>query len=380
VDRTIFIFCGIPMVGLPDLPEMIRDGSSGRNAMKGIRFSAPVFGTLLSLACAHVPPSNVTRDRFDYAEAVAQSWKRQTLMNVVHLRYADAPVFLDVTSLINTYTRVNNVNASAGLHGDSDDNVLSAGASAGWSNSPTVTYQPVTGDKFAKQLLRPISPASLLQMMEAGWPAKLIFPIAVRTVNGLRGQVLGRSADPEFVQLVETLDRIQQSDGLGFRVSSAKPGENVLLVLSREEREAVRDEQETVRKLLGLETGLKEVEVGFGSVQRTRSEVAMVTRSMVEIMLELSAGIDLPPGHAEEGRVLPLGLPDAGRSVTPQIHIRSGTVAPGDAYAAIRYKGYAFWIDDRDIRSKRLFSFLMLLFSLAESGQPSAAPLVTISK
>jgi len=149
-------------------------GPSGRNAIKRIRLSTLVGGTLLSLACAHVPPSNVARDRFDYAEALAQSWKRQTLMNVVHIRYGDAPVFLDVTSLINTYTRVNNVNASAGLHGDSDDNVLSAGGSATWSNSPTVTYQPVTGDKFAKQLLRPIPPASLLQMMEAGWPAKLI--------------------------------------------------------------------------------------------------------------------------------------------------------------------------------------------------------------
>jgi hypothetical protein len=36
--------------------------------------------------------------------------------------------------------------------------------------------------------------------------------------------------------------------------------------------------------------GLKKVEVAFGSVPRSRSEIAMVTRSMVEIMLEVGAG------------------------------------------------------------------------------------------
>jgi hypothetical protein len=349
--------------------------------MKRVRLSSLVGGALLSFACAHVAPSNVTRDRFDYAEALAQSWKRQTLMNVVHIRYGDAPFFLDVTSLINTYTRSNGLNASASVHPTWDDNSVSAGATGTWSNSPTVTYQPVTGDKFARQLLRPIPPASLLQMMEAGWSAKLILPIVVRTVNGLRGQVLGRVADTEFVQLVEALDSIQQSDGLGFRVSASKPGENVLLVLSGEERETVRERQETVRKLLKLEPGLKELEVAFGSVPRNSSEIAMVTRSMVEIMLEVSAGIDVPGVHREEGRVLPLGLSETGRALAePLVHIHSGTAAPPDAYAATRYKDFAFWIDDRDIRSKRVFSFLMLLFSLAETGQPSAAPLVTISK
>ena len=42
------------------------------------------------------------------------------------------------------------------------------------------------------------------------------------------------------------------------------------------------------------------------------------------------------------------------------------------------YRGYWFWIDDRDMASKRLFSFLMFLFTLVETGGKETAPVLTI--
>jgi hypothetical protein len=59
---------------------------------------------LLSLGgCASIGPATVPRDRADYIRAVGDSWKEQTLLNIVRMRYGDAPNFIEVSSIISSY-------------------------------------------------------------------------------------------------------------------------------------------------------------------------------------------------------------------------------------------------------------------------------------
>jgi hypothetical protein len=59
---------------------------------------------MIAAGCAHLGPRTVAVDRFDYGSAIADSWKQQTLLNVVKLRYLDLPVFIAVASLVSSYS------------------------------------------------------------------------------------------------------------------------------------------------------------------------------------------------------------------------------------------------------------------------------------
>src|SRR5262249_23701252 len=124
--------------------------------------------------CTSVPPDRITVDRMDYGQVIVESWKRQTLQNVVRMRYGDAPVFLDVASVINSYSLGGKANAAASLPSGTDPNVFSLGAEGTWSNTPTVTYQPLLGDRFTRSMLHPIPPAAVFRMVRSGWGAELV--------------------------------------------------------------------------------------------------------------------------------------------------------------------------------------------------------------
>jgi hypothetical protein len=47
-------------------------------------------------------------------------------------------------------------------------------------------------------------------------------------------------------------------------------------------------------------------------------------------------------------------------------------------FVAARYRDHYYYIDDRDMVSKRLFSLLMLLYALAEGGVSQPLPVLTI--
>ena len=132
--------------------------------------------------------------------------------------------------------------------------------------------------------------------------------------------------------------------------------------------------------LLHLRPGENEVTVSYGLIPASDREIAMLTRSMLHIMVELATQIDVPARHVADGRTVPsLSKPDsAGKKIGQLIDIKSSSDKPENAYTAVNYKDHWFWVDDRDFKSKRTFAFLMILFSMTETGGNESLPLVTI--
>jgi hypothetical protein len=340
--------------------------------------AAGAAALMTAIGCTHVSPRIVVRDRFDYGQSVAESWKRQMLLNVVRVRYADAPVFMDVTSVILSYTVLENANAAATLFSSASPNEVTLGASGSFANTPTITYQPLTGDKFMKNMLRPIPPSGVFQLLQAGWSAEMLLRISVGTINGLRNSFRGSAADPRFDQLIAAVSRLQRAGGLNIRIEQQKDGEAAIMALPIPPGAGTMSaDRAEIQRLLGLEPGATEYSLTFGLTPRSPTEVAVQTRSMIEIMVEFGVGIDVPDADRTEGRVLPT-LVAGGAPASQLVHVLSGPSAPANAYAAIPYRGRWYWVADTDLVSKLRFTLLMILSSLAESGATPITPVITV--
>lgn len=326
-------------------------------------------------SCGSMGPRTVQRDRADYGSAIGQSWKEQTLLNIVRLRYLDTPVFLDVSQVIAGYTVESNLSGGINFVPGADTGAL--GAVGKFTDRPTVTYLPRAGADHVRDLIRPLPPSALFFMLQAGWPADLVLRTGVTAVNGLRNRAgIGahvHPGDPDFTRVVDLLTTLQRSSVVGMRVAgTADKGEAVVLFFHRDQ--TVVGETSELGQLLHLGTG-NEHRVVYGHLASQPGEIAVETRSVLQALLELSSGVDVPKEDVAEGRVLPALQGDAEHCM---LTVHSGSSAPSDALVAVPYRGHWFWIDDRDLRSKRTFAYLILLLSIGASDNGTGVPLVTV--
>ncbi len=355
-----------------------------RAAKFGFIFTA--LASLCVAGCANIGTSNVIRDRFGYADALSDSWKRQMLLNLVKMRYADAPVFLDVVSIVNQYALETELQGGLGWNTFLPEPSQSFGAKGRYANRPTITYQPLMGEKFTRSLMTPIRTGALLSLVQAGWRADVVFRIGTQSINGIYNRAGGKlqtqPADPNFYRLTTSLLKIQQSLAVGMRIQETPDNKqaSVMFFRSKDVDPDTEAEISSVRKLLGLDPEQREFKVVYGSLPADDQEIAILSRSMLEILLELGAYIDVPEPHVAQQRTTPNAAQDAdvAAGVEPLLRVQSDEEKPADAYVAVDYRGHWFWIDDRDLKSKRMFSFLMFLFSLAETGSPEKTPVLTI--
>ena len=341
--------------------------------------------SLLIIGCSALGPKSVPRDRFDYNTAISNSWKEQTLLNIVKLRYADMPLFVQVASVVSGYTLESSVNLGGTLSSEGSD-FFSLGGAGKYTDRPTITYVPITGQQFNRSFMLPIPPIAVLFLIQTGWPADMIFHITLDSVNGLRSRISGsanmRQGDPEFYRVIDLFRKIQKSGAIGIRVVKGdKMQETTVLSFYQEHLTLeIALALKEVSKLLGLKPGAREIKVSYGMIAENDSEIAMLTRSIMQIMVEFSSQVEIPTLHVNEGRVAPALVQHSkpGEKFEKLIRIKNATEKPEDAFTAVKYRDHWFWIDDRDFASKRIFTFLMVLFSITETGGKEGLPLITI--
>ncbi len=349
--------------------------------------AAVLIGLLAVTGCQSIGPGSVPRDRSDYSSSIGDSWKRQTLLNIVKLRYVDPPIFVDVGQIVAGYQL--QLGASVGGQVSTEraiqGNSLILNGAGTYIDRPTITYVPLTGNKFIKGLMTPLPPESVFFTIQSGWAADAVLFASVASINGLKNQGVSITGvtppDPDFLRLLQLLRRIQLSGALSMRVQ-VDPQKNQIALLTIRGNdippEIARDSQE-VRRLLHLDPDAQEFKLVFGSMSANNHEIAVITRSIMQLMGTMATEVDVPPEDVSQSRAMP-GWESVANNTNAirLIQIKCANTKPADAFVTVDYRKHWFWIDDRDLKSKRALSFMMMLFTLADTGERENLPLITI--
>jgi hypothetical protein len=299
----------------------------------------------------------------------------------------DPPTFVDVGQIVAGYSLDTAVTLGGNLssEGAIQGNSLSTGGSARFTDRPTITYVPLTGAKFIRALMTPLPPDSIFFTVQSGWPANAVFFASVAVMNGLKNQETSLNGvtppDPEFMRALELLRKIQLSGAVALRVrqNEQKQESTLLTFRSKDIPEQTLADIKELRGLLRLDPEATEFELVFGATATNNREVALQTRSMLHIMATMAGQVEVPERDVVEGRASPGFVANApGAEGTRLITIHNSKSKPADAYVTVGYRNHWFWIDDRDLKSKRAFAFMEMLFTLAAPTEKDNLPLLTI--
>ena len=312
-----------------------------------MRAAMILLTVFLLTGCSTIGPPSVSRDRFDYNQAVSDSWKAQTLLNIVKLRYADMPLFIEVASIVSGYTLESAVTLSAKIFDGGSaaefgtTNSGTIGGSGKYTDRPTITYSPITGSAFNKTFMTPIPPSAVLFMIQAGWPAGMVLPLTLEAINGKRAQrsagLRQQAGQRGFYRIIELFSILQRAGAVGMRVEKKESTQDSTLIVIRGDGRApeILAASEELAQLLGIRRGAPEYTVAYGEVARNDTELAMLTRSTLSIMMELAGQVRVPAQHVAEGRTVPHWLITGATNKRRLIDIRSSEDKPDDAFVAV---------------------------------------------
>jgi hypothetical protein len=348
------------------------------------RFLFVMFLTLFiagAAGCRSIGPGTLDRDQLDYGQSIGENWKNQMLANIVKIRFADMPVFVDVGSIVSGYSLETQVSASAGFGSSfTGEDTQGLGAGGRFTDRPTITYIPKTGDDYLRSLLTPVSPRNLMALIQTGYNAEVLFTWAVEAVNDISNYAAGSKdklqADPEFYELTRLMREMQVEGVVAWEFTTdSDTGDDILLIIRRDKLEpGLEVKRNRINELLRLDGSLDRYRVVYAPIHVGESALALQTRSIAQMLSALSGFVDIP---SEQSNQTSPGITVSAGMQRP-FRVRSGKEKPDQTYAAIKYNGYWYWIDNTDLVSKRVFILMLFLTTLTNRSESGRGPVLTI--
>src|SRR5215470_3099017 len=104
-----------------------------------------------------IGPTAIRYTRLRYNEVVRDTNDQQLLMNIVRLRYADSPVFIDLPNITSQFELSGSGIYQGGYGFQFPGHVNLGTGSLSARDTPTLSYHPREGREIARALLTPLS-------------------------------------------------------------------------------------------------------------------------------------------------------------------------------------------------------------------------------
>lgn len=180
--------------------------------------------------------------------------------------------------------------------------------------------------------------------------------------------------------MVSLFIELAREESLEVQRNDEDGGETRYLVFGDTNNPEVNARIGELKDLLDLDAERSEFRLTENVVRRAPDEITIVQRSMLTLMGHLARGVQVPPIHISEHRTVE-GLHPGDDSLEEflfPLRVQSGPERPGDAFVAVQYQEFWFYIPHSDLRSKQTFGLLLSLFQLQSPKTPSAAPVLTV--
>jgi len=338
----------------------------------------------LLIGCASVGPHSISSGRAAYAEAINKTEDEQILLSIVKGRYGESSSLLAVNGVASnmSFSATAGVEAGFGSTEVSGENLLIGGLV--YEENPTITYVPVQGEKYIRELTSPIPLDILMLSLRSETFAERLLILLVKRINDLRNPsfLTAPSVQPDqrFMLFAELYAELHNVGILDIIKNPQSDGVFDLLIndYSPQYTRQVHD----FLTLLDLPIPADEskdllIPIYFSINMNKSWGLGITTRSTFDLVEILRAAIEVPQQHVDMGLPVnypPLGLPGQG------VRIISSLEKPKDMSQAVLYRGYWFYFSETDQETKAFFSLLRMFWSISIAGVTDQrdAPVLTL--
>lgn len=344
---------------------------------------------VLLTSCQRLGPYVVAPERLSYNRVIQYNEKQQVLLNIVRLRYGDTPLFVSLDSLVSQFQFQKSASLDLLFTSPLTGNTVEPNIGVSFSESPTLTYIPLTGAEYIKRFLTPINVRVVYSLLQSSWGANHVFRLMLQRIGnyenatGAARSVSSRLPEyKEFLKLGNALRLIEKQNNLGLDYQNFDKVFAIKLTFNH--YSSYPAEWKKQLKKLQVSAAVPYVWLIDQKIAPRPHVVFIQTRTTLGLLNYLSKGVELPPEHIKQEFAPQTRLPNGGvfnwtLLTQGTMKIKYSTTHPKNYYTAIEYKGYWFYIEQSDSNSKETLSLFSILMEANHNNNYRKAPVFTIS-